>query len=365
MKFRALIDSGAEVSLIHSRIFASLKDKPKVFKRKAHLQSVSGQALNIEGCANITIKIGKTEVTQLFYIVKDMNRNVILGKDWLTQNGVRLYFDLGCLRIGKCYVSLEEDIKIASIVRCVKDAVLKPQTVNVCPVKLKNNPSFGTTNLVELSALESGYVSSEPGLMVISTVAKFNKTRQFPLMIVNNTNKTIRLKKNCIVASANKIEEVNLVSNKLQRWDETVDKFDMSQIKVPETHRLDITNLIRKNQDIFATSDKDLGCTNTVEMTIDTGSHGPIRLKPYRAPLNQRKIIDKTMEELLAANIIRKSRSGWAAPIIIVKKKDNTPRMCVDYRALNKITKVISFPLPLIDDLLALVGKQSGSRVWM
>ena len=101
-------------------------------------------------------------------------------------------------------------------------------------------------------------------------------------------------------------------------------------------------------------------------MTIDTGSHEPIKLKPYRAPLNQRKIIDITIEDLLAANLIKKSRSGWAAPIIIVKKKDNTPRMCVDYRALNKITKVISlnkitkvisFPLPLNDDLLALVGK--------
>ena len=129
-----------------------------------------------------------------------------------------------------------------------------------------------------------------------------------------------------------------------QRCDEKVDKLDMFEIKVPETHRLDITHLARKNQDICATSDKDLGCTDTVEMTIDTGSHGPIRLKSYRAPLNQRKIIDRTMEDLLTANIIRKSRSGWVAPIIIVKKKDNTPRMCVDYRALNKITKVISFP---------------------
>ena len=59
----------------------------------------------------------------------------------------------------------------------------------------------------------------------------------------------------------------------------------------------------------------------------------------------------------MAANLIKKSRSSWAPPIIIVKKKENTPRMCVDYRALNKITKVISFPLPLIDDVLALVGK--------
>ena len=125
--------------------------------------------------------------------------------------------------------------------------------------------------------------------MVISTVAKFNEKRQFPLMIVNNTNKTIRLKKNCIVASANKIEEVNLVSNKWQKCDEKVDKFDMSEIKVPETHRLDITNLVKKNQDIFATSDKVFCCTDTVEITIDTGSHEPIKLKPYRAPLNQKK----------------------------------------------------------------------------
>jgi len=106
-----------------------------------------------------------------------MNRNVILGKDWLTQNGIRLYFDLGCLRIGTWYVSLEEDIKIASVVRCSKDAVIKPQTINVCPVKLKNNPGFGATNLVEISALESGYVSSEPGLLVISTVAQFNEKK--------------------------------------------------------------------------------------------------------------------------------------------------------------------------------------------
>jgi hypothetical protein len=88
-----------------------------------------------------------------------------------------------------------------------------------------------------------------------------------------------------------------------------------TQIKVPEINRLDITNLIRKNQVIFATSDKDLGCTDTVEMTIDTGSHGPIRLKPYRASLNQREIIDKTMEELLAANIIRKSIYFFIPPL--------------------------------------------------
>ena len=65
------------------------------------------------------------------------------------------------------------------------------------------------------------------------------------------------------MTSANKIEEVN--TDKSQSCDEKVDKFDMSDIKVTETHRLDITTLVRKNQDIFATSDKDLGCTDTLK----------------------------------------------------------------------------------------------------
>ncbi|CAC5403541.1 unnamed protein product [Mytilus coruscus] len=120
--------------------------------------------------------------------------------------------------------------------------------------------------------------------------------------------------------------------------------------------------MIRDNEDIFATSDKDLGCTDTVQMTIDTGDHPPIKLKPYRAPLNQRKIIDKAIEELLEANIIRKSRSAWAAPIIIVSKRIKH-QGCVDYRSLNAASKIYSFPLPLIDDLLASVGKAKGELV--
>ncbi|CAC5402494.1 unnamed protein product [Mytilus coruscus] len=56
-------------------------------------------------------------------------------------------------------------------------------------------------------------------------------------------------------------------------------------------------------------------------------------------------------------HIDKKSRSAWAAPIIIVSKKDKTSRMCVDYRSLNAASKIYFFPLPLIDDLLASVGK--------
>ena len=56
-----------------------------------------------------------------------MNRNVILGRHFLTNNGVRLYYDLGCLRINKHFVSLEEDLHIASLARLTQLVKLKPQ----------------------------------------------------------------------------------------------------------------------------------------------------------------------------------------------------------------------------------------------
>ena len=118
-----------------------------------------------------------------------------------------------------------------------------------------------------------------------------------------------------------------------------------------------IKSLISNNRDIFAEKDTELGQTDIVKMHIDTGDHRPIKMKPYRTPIHKRPIVDKAIDEMLEANIIRRSRSPWSFPIVVVKKKDNTNRFCIDFRQLNKITKTMSYPLPLIDDILAQLGK--------
>ena len=71
-----------------------------------------------------------------------MNRNVILGIDFLKNNNVRLYYDLGCLRIKNAYVPFEEDAQISSLVRVASDQVLKPQTCIICQGKLRNSPDL-------------------------------------------------------------------------------------------------------------------------------------------------------------------------------------------------------------------------------
>ena len=63
------------------------------------------------------------------------------------------------------------------------------------------------------------------------------------------------------------------------------------------------------------------------------------------------------MNEMMDSGMIERSKSPWSFPIVIVEKKDGGHRFCVDFRQLNSITKPLAVPLPLIDDILALLGK--------
>ena len=99
--FKHLLETAAAVSLVSSNIYWSLANPVKMSKPKVCLKSVNDSQLQIEGCTQIEFKIGGLTMSHEFHVVKDINRSFILGRDWLVQNGVRLYYDLGSLRIGK------------------------------------------------------------------------------------------------------------------------------------------------------------------------------------------------------------------------------------------------------------------------
>ncbi|CAG2214079.1 Retrovirus-related Pol polyprotein from transposon 17.6,Transposon Ty3-I Gag-Pol polyprotein,Transposon Ty3-G Gag-Pol polyprotein,Retrovirus-related Pol polyprotein from transposon 297 [Mytilus edulis] len=91
-------------------------------------------------------------------------------------------------------------------------------------------------------------------------------------------------------------------------------------------------------------------------MRIDTGDNPPVKLKPYRTPLHKREIVNKAITDMLEANIIRRSNSNYSSPVVLVDKKDKTTRFCIDFRSLNSSTLAIRYPLPVIDDILTLLG---------
>jgi len=84
----------------------------------------------------------------------------------------------------------------------------------------------------------------------------------------------------------------------------------------------------------------------------------------YRLSATELVELKKQLDELIKAKFIRPSKSPFGAPILFVKKKDGTMRMCVDYRALNNITVKNSYPLPLVDELFdRLQGARHFSKI--
>ena len=206
------MDTGAESSLMHRRIYDQLKDKQR--DKRVCLQSANGSELKCDGCVTVQICIGGTEVSQAFYVIRDLNRNLILGLDWMKQNNVRIYMDLKCLRInGKHYVNLEGDIHVASTVRMKRTCLIKPQTAMICYGKVRENPDISAGQYYEISQIDRGFVVNQPGLQIINTVATLSKDRSLPLLVVNNTNKFIKIFRHGLLAKISRIQNNVNITN--------------------------------------------------------------------------------------------------------------------------------------------------------
>jgi len=116
--------------------------------------------------------------------------------------------------------------------------------------------------------------------------------------------------------------------------------------------RTSAVQLLWEHEDVFALRTADLGRTDLVEHEIDVGDSKPVRMAPRRIPLHKMEVVEKAIEEMESKGVIRPSSSPWAAPIVIVQKKDGTARFCVDYRNLNDCTRKDAYPLPRIEDNL-------------
>lgn len=125
---------------------------------------------------------------------------------------------------------------------------------------------------------------------------------------------------------------------------------------IPEDSKQRCIDLIREYGDCVASSMKDLGKTNAASMSLRCTTDVPVVYRPYRLPESEKRVLRSMIDELLVYNIIRKSSSPYASPVVLVKKSNGEHRMCVDFRKLNAITVKDKYPMPLIDDRMDKLG---------
>jgi hypothetical protein len=140
-------------------------------------------------------------------------------------------------------------------------------------------------------------------------------------------------------------------------------------VQIDTTHRLDdvekaelhaLTEKILQDvpvvceyPDIFPDELLGMPPDQDIEFMIDLVPRiGPIAKRPYKMVADELAERKKQLQELMDKGFIRRSTSPWGSPVLFVKKKDGSMRMCVDYRSLNVVTIKNKYPLPRIDDLL-------------
>ena len=119
--------------------------------------------------------------------------------------------------------------------------------------------------------------------------------------------------------------------------------------EVTPIQRLQIEKLLKEYQDRFALK---LGKTTITTHKINTGDEKLISQRYYKVIEDKRIIIKKEIEKMLNEGIIQEANGTWSSPVVLVTKKDEETRFCIDYRKLNGITMTNTHPLPRIDELL-------------
>eukprot|EP00253_Pinus_taeda_P007271 PITA_07271 len=119
-----------------------------------------------------------------------------------------------------------------------------------------------------------------------------------------------------------------------------------------KTASLNNIPIIQEFADVFPEEIPGLPPRRDIDFTIElVPGAAPVSRAPYRMSIPELTELKMQLQELLEKNYICPSVSPWGAPVLFVKKKDDTLRMCIDYRQLNKLTIKNKYPLPRIDEL--------------
>ncbi|KAK3090501.1 hypothetical protein FSP39_012342 [Pinctada imbricata] len=352
-------------------ILNDIKDTeiPKIKPKGLNLVSASGDKIPFEGECELAMKIGSHNIVHNV-LVGQIKYDGLLGLDFMTKHSCDILVGKMCLRIkGENVPCLRyQELLRNNVSRVVisEDVVIPSNCEYFICGRIIDPVEKGMNALIE----PTDDVLEKHEIMVARSLIH-PKSYEVPIRVLNLTDREIKLHQDTVVAKMGKVsiidsgeKSVNFIETNQLPLDlpEHLRNMYEESCSIPEEkekHKL--RDLLLKYQSSFSKSSQDIGQTSLAEHRIDTGNSHPIKQPPRRIPLAKMHEVDKEIKDMLEKGVIEDSDSPWSSPVVLVKKKDNTLRFCIDYRKLNEITIKDSHPIPRIDTTL---DSLSGSKFY-
>ena len=197
--------------------------------------------------------------------------------------------------------------------------------------------------------VESNCISkNQSGCLQVARVIANVHNGMIPVRVANYSSQTVRLQKGKLLAPE-QVEVVGNISNTKENSEKFPDHLQLLYEEMCNSNNFDkdtqieIWKLLVWHQNIFAKNKKDIGQTSIVLHDIDIGNASPVKRAPRRPPFTMSHILEDNIKDLLNRDLIIPLSSGWASPVILVKKKDGGVRFCIDFRKLNSETKLDAY----------------------
>jgi hypothetical protein len=403
-KLKALFDCGATNCFIRlAGLPENVRKKVEQF-RDQNVQPCSGSGFrkrsftirgatsSVEECcviANVRLSMRGCLWEHEFIITENLKgKDMIIGRDFLTLYNVVINNGDDSITINKpnkpVLDTIEESCERSNHVQSLSTSVHETDSYRTCV--LLNNVVIEprTEKLVKCRVLDSKI--EEPVLFCpqVTTsdhfcaysVSTCNKQGELVVSILNPSDKAVKLDANLQVGTVTsnfssiensesvEVKSVALESKMTPKSKQKIDISNLNKIKfgknLNEQQQSRLIKLIKSKHEAFQMCESDIGLTNLIEHKIDTGNHSPIKQRQHRLPQALHGEVEKQVKELLDADIIQKSESPWASPLLIIKQKTREGkikyRFVIDMRKLNELTVKDAYPLPRIDQTLDAIG---------
>ncbi|KRY60065.1 Retrovirus-related Pol polyprotein from transposon 17.6 [Trichinella britovi] len=330
-----LLDTGAAVTLIREDLFNSLSLKPELQPAYFRLLSASGDPLDVMGTCRLPIRF----VAQSF-------AHTARRKE---------------LRVPRQICAADTSIKPCLAV--LQDTVLVPGRseilVYACCPAIPESTECVFTPLPLLPDCHAVVAANSVGTVTTDSRIVVR------LLIRDSAPVTLYVGSTVVELSplpeAQSVRYVNQVVLSTGATDHNyrriIDEMLPSVEELDAHSRNALRSVLWKYRRCIATSDEDLGHTELASHRIDARNAAPVKVPPRRLPPTQRHDVQRMVTDMFSRLVIGPANSPWSALIVMVRKKDGSPRFCVDFRRLNDVTTKVAHPLPRIDDTLeALFG---------